>query len=167
MWRRWSTFDFRVVICTFNCGYILWRVCELAAGMIKFKLFGPKVCCFGPRRAFGAAYGGRGWETTAPQYGIKRRPPNDLASVAVWEGGGWRCSDSLLPVLSSIADPTHIKTILLQFCEEKRARTDRVSASDLHISRSAGKFERDPMIRQFCITILYHNLLLFIDIFHI
>jgi hypothetical protein len=33
------------------------------AGMTKFKFFGPKVCCFGPRRAFGAAYGGCGWET--------------------------------------------------------------------------------------------------------
>jgi hypothetical protein len=31
----------------------------------------------------------------------------------------------------------------------------------------ANKFADGEVIRPFCITILYHNLLLFIDIFHI
>jgi hypothetical protein len=57
-----------------------WRVCELAAGMIKFELFGPKVYFFGPRRAFGAAFGGTRLENRRPPYGNQRRPlpPNGL-----------------------------------------------------------------------------------------
>jgi hypothetical protein len=47
-----------------DCGYVLWRV-ELAVGMRKFEHFGSKVYLFGSRWAFGAVFGGRGWEITA------------------------------------------------------------------------------------------------------
>jgi hypothetical protein len=74
-------------------GYILWRVCEFAAGMIKFELFGPKVYYFGPLWAFGATLGGRGWEAATPNTKFSTTPSpqmssKSLVSVAVWGESG-------------------------------------------------------------------------------
>jgi hypothetical protein len=61
-----------------DCSYVLWRV-ELTAGMIIFEHFGSKVYLFGLRWAFGAAYGGRGWETSTPHMQFNTgSPPNGL-----------------------------------------------------------------------------------------
>jgi hypothetical protein len=56
------------------CGYILWQVCELTMGMIKFELFGPKFYLFGPLWDFGAAFGGARLGNRRPLYGIQRPP---------------------------------------------------------------------------------------------
>jgi hypothetical protein len=52
--------------------------------MIKFKLFGPKVCSLGHVRLLGRCMGARLGNRCAP-YGIKC-PPYDLAPVAVCGG---------------------------------------------------------------------------------
>jgi hypothetical protein len=56
---------------------------------------------------------------------------------------------------------------------QKKVRTDGTIAwSSILAKQAANKSTAEPrdykeVIRPFCITILYHNLLLFIDIFHI
>jgi hypothetical protein len=53
----------------------------------------------------------------------------------------------------------HNELTLFLGCEELSRKISLVDMSDFDMN--------NVLIRPFCITILYHNLLLFIDIFHI
>jgi hypothetical protein len=48
------------------CGYILWWVCELAAGMIKFELFGPISTSLGRFRLLGRCLGDTAGKPSPP-----------------------------------------------------------------------------------------------------